>query len=177
MYIETARMIVRIFVLQDADDLQEIFGNALTMEHCEPPYDEEKTRQFLRSFCMDRHGALAAVHKRTGKLIGYILFNALEPGVYEVGWIFNRTFWRQGFAYEACKAVIDHAFGTMDAHKVFAEAIDPVKSVGLMKKLGMQLEGIQRSQKKDNHGNWADLYFYGMTQDDWRAQKTNLEAT
>ena len=38
----------------------------------------------------------------------------------------------------------------------------------LMKKLGMQLEGIQRSQVKDNHGKWADLYFYGMLKEDWK---------
>ncbi len=38
----------------------------------------------------------------------------------------------------------------------------------VMKKLGMHLEGIQRSQTKDLHGNWADLYFYGLLEDDWR---------
>ena len=32
----------------------------------------------------------------------------------------------------------------------------------------MQLEGIQRSQTKDLHGNWVDLYFYGLLEDDWR---------
>ena len=35
----------------------------------------------------------------------------------------------------------------------------------------MQLEGIQRSQTKDNDGNWADLYFYGLLEDDWRNTK------
>ena len=63
--------------------------------------------------------------------------------------------------------MIDYAFGELKAHKVFAEAIDTVKSVSLMQKLGMQLEGIQRSQTKDNHGNWADMYFYGLLADDW----------
>ena len=67
--------------------------------------------------------------------------------------------------------MIDYAFEELKAHKIFAEAIDAVKSVSLMKKLGMQLEGIQRSQTKDNHGNWADLYFYGLLEDDWRKGK------
>ena len=35
-----------------------------------------------------------------------------------------------------------------------------MKSVGLMKKLGMCLEGVQ--QTRDNLGNWADLYLYGI---------------
>ena len=34
----------------------------------------------------------------------------------------------------------------------FAEAIDGIRYVNLMKKLGMKLEGIQRSQVKDNFG-------------------------
>lgn len=168
MYIETQRMIIRSFVSEDAADLHEILGDNETMENCEPAYDFEKTKAFLVSFCIGRKGAVAAVHKESGKLIGYILFNEQDDGVYEIGWIFNRNFWRQGYAFESCKAVIDNAFEEWKVHKIFAESIDAVKSVELMKKLGMQLEGIQRSQTRDNHGNWADLYFYGLLNDDWR---------
>ena len=171
MNIETPRMIIRDFTPEDAADLQEIFGDDETMKNCEPAYDFEKTKEFLTSFCIGRKGAVAAVHKESNKVIGYILFNDADEGVYEMGWIYNRSFWRQGYAYESCKAVIDYAFEELKAHKVFAEAIDTVKSVSLMRKLGMQLEGIQRSQTKDNHGNWADLYFYGLLADDWRKTK------
>ena len=171
MYIETERMIIRDFTQSDATDLHDIFGDAETMENCEPAYDFEKTKAFLTSFCIGRNGAVAAVHKESGKMIGYILFNEFDESVYEMGWIYNRSFWRQGYAFESCKAVIDYAFRDLKAHKVFAEAIDAVKSVGLMQKLGMQLEGIQRSQTKDNHGAWADLYFYGLLEDDWRDNK------
>lgn len=43
-------------------------------------------------------------------------------------------------------------------HKVFAETIDT---------------GIRRSQTKDLHGNWSDLYFYGLLEGDWRKQGTS----
>lgn len=168
MIIETTRMIIRNFVLEDIADLYEILGDNETMKNCEPEYDFEKTKEFLISFCISRKGAVAAVHKESGKMIGYILFNEFNDDVYEMGWIYNRNFWRQGYAYESCKAVIDNAFEELKAHKIFAETIDTVKSVGLMKKLGMQFEGIQRSQTKDNHGNWENLYFYGLLKDDWR---------
>ena len=171
MYIETARMTIRDFKTEDAADLHEILGDAKTMEHCEPAYDFEKTKEFLTSFCVGRNGAVAAVHKESSKMVGYILFNELEMGVFEMGWFFNRSFWGKGLAFESCKAVIDYAFAERKAHKVFAETIDTGKSVGLMQKLGMQLEGIQRSQTKDNHGNWADLYFYGLLEEDWRKKK------
>jgi len=171
MYIETKRMIIRDFTSEDSADLHDIFGDDETMENCEPAYDFEKTEKFLTSFCIGRNGAVAAVHKESGKMIGYILFKRQDEDVYEMGWIYNRSFWRQGYAYESCKAVIDYPFGELKAHKVFAEAIDAVKSVGLMQKLGMQLEGIQRSQTKDLHENWVDLYFYGLLEDDWRKTK------
>ena len=168
MYIETPRMIIRNFTPEDVADLHDIFGDDETMENCEPAYDFEKTKEFLTSFCIARKGAVAVVHKESEKMMGYILFNEFDEGVYEMGWIYNRSFWRQGYAHESCKAVIDYAFRELNAHKVFAETIDSVKSVNLMKKLGMQLEGIQRSQIKDNYGNWADLYFYGLLAGDWR---------
>ncbi len=170
--IETERTRLREFTMDDADDLFEIFGDDETMANCEPAYDRAKTEDFLKNFCIDRHGALAAELKSSQKVIGYILFNKFDDGVYEIGWIFNRAYWRQGYAYESCKALLDHAFEAENAHKIFAEAIDGVKSVGLMKKLGMRLEGIQRKQTKDNAGNWADLYFYGILKEDWEKKST-----
>lgn len=167
MHIETERLIIRDFAPDDAQALQEIFGDAETMKFCEPAYEPEKTREFLETFCIGRRGAVAATLKDGGQLIGYILFKEYEPEVYEIGWIFNRKFWRMGYAYEACRAVVDYGFRTAGAHKLFAEAIDGVKSVGLMKKLGMRHEGTQRSQTRDNDGNWADLYFYGLLRDEY----------
>ena len=166
MNIETARMVIRDFTINDINDMQDILGDAETMKNCEPAYTIEKTADFLQKFCIEKGGAVAAVHKETSKVIGYILFNEFGEGVYEIGWFFNRAFWGQGFAYESCKAVIDYAFDKMNAHKVFAETIDGIKSVNLMKKLEMKPEGIQRSQTKDNFGNWADLYLYGILSED-----------
>lgn len=166
--IETTRLIIRNFTQNDAGDLQDILGDSETMKNCEPAYDFEKTKEFLHSFCIDRNGAVAAVHKQSQKVIGYILFNEIAPGVYEIGWFFNRSYWRQGYAYEACKAVIEYAFCEQNAHKVFAETIDVMKSIGLMKKLGMKPEGVERSQALDNSGSRADLYLYGLTKEEWQ---------
>lgn len=166
MHLNTQRLLIRDFEPGDAADLHAILGDEETMANCEPAYDFAKTERFLSDFCIGRKGAVAAIHRESGRLIGYILFSRLDEGVYEIGWFFNRRYWRQGYAYEACKAVIDHAFDELDAHKIFAETIDSVKSVSLMQKLGMKLEGVQRKQTKDNDGNWADLYFYGLLRED-----------
>lgn len=170
MYLETDRLTIRDFTTEDAPALHEIFGDGETMANCEPAYTFEKTRKFLEEFCIGRRAAAAAVRKEDGKLIGYILLKPLgedeKEDVYEMGWIFHRAYWRQGYAYEACSRVLDYAFDGLHAHKVMAEAIDAVKSVALMEKLGMKREGVQRSHTGDNRGGWADLYLYGMLRED-----------
>jgi RimJ/RimL family protein N-acetyltransferase len=160
--------------LDDTDDMYEYAKRAdVTLYLTWSPHAEKAyTFQYLK-YLQTRYRAgdfydWAICDKESGKMMGYILFKRQDEGVYEMGWIYNRQFWRQGLTFESCKAVIDYAFTELKAHKIFAEAIDAVKSVGLMQKLGMQLEGIQRSQTRDNHGNWADLYFYGLLEDDWR---------
>lgn len=166
MYLETERMTVRDFAMDDLEDLQAILGDEETMAYSEPTYTRERTAEFLRQFCVEKKGAVAAVLKATGRVIGYILFHELDEGVYEMGWFFNRTCWGKGYALEACKAVVDHAFNQQNAHKIFVETIDGGRSVGLMKKLGMKPEGIRRSQVKDRFGTWADLYLYGLLAED-----------
>lgn len=165
MELRTSRLLLRDFLISDASDLQEILGDEETMEFMEPPYTPAQTTAFLEEFCIARHGAAAAVLE--GKVIGYLLFHPLEPDVYELGWIFHRAYWRKGYAWEACWALMRYGFEEKNAHKLMAETIDGVKSVGLMKKLGMRPEGIQRRHTRDNRGNWADLYLYGILREEF----------
>jgi len=156
--------------MDDLSDLYEIFSDPKVMENAEPPYDKENTETFLKEFCIERDpkGGYAAVLKETGKVIGYVLFCSVdEPEIYEIGWIFNKDYWRKGYAFEICNSLISHAFEDMELHKVYAEAIDSDKSVSLMKKLGMTLEGIQRKQTKSATGAWHDLHRYAILHEDY----------
>ena len=166
MHIVTDRLIIRDFHISDVNDLHEILGNSETMKYCEPAYNFEQTKSFLQDFCIAKKGAFAAVHKDSQKVIGYVLFNAWEASVYELGWIFNKNFWRQGYAYEACSSIISYAFEKLNVRKIVAETIDTQKSIGLMQKLGMQLDEIQKNASKDNCGNLADVYLYQIVRND-----------
>ena len=163
MQIETARLVIREFSVEDAEELQEILGDRETMQYSEAAYTLEKTKKFLQEFCIAKHGALAAVHAESGKVIGYILFKEIGEAVYEIGWFFNRTYWRQGYAFEACKAVINHAFVNLKARKIFAETIDAVKSLSLMKKLGMKQEEVQNDRARDILGNPVDMWVFAIS--------------
>lgn len=173
MELETRRLLIRAFAPDDAEGLQAILGDAEVMEHCEPAYCLEKTRRFLTEFCIAKQGAVAAVEKKSGRLVGYILFCPLEAGVYEIGWFFRRDVWRQGYAYEACRAVMDDAFRSRRARRIFAGTADGVKSVGLMKKLGMRFEGTETSAAADS-GAPVSLYLYGISHEDWAKAKKDF---
>ncbi len=162
LMIETNRLQIRNFLQRDAQDLYEILGDAETMQYSEPAYSFEKTEMFIEEFCIGQGGAFAAVHKQTDKVIGYLLFHRVAAGEYEIGWFFNRAYWRRGYAYEASKAIIEYGFDRWKAKRIFAQTIDAVKAVPLMKKLKMQFEGVQKGKIKDNQGNEADLYCYGL---------------
>lgn len=165
MYIRTKRLVIRDYSPSDWRDLHEIFSDPVVMKECEPAYSEEQTRDALDYF-IKKSIAYAVCLADSGKVIGHALFNQLPPpdeeGVYEIGWIYNRNYWRNGYAFEAAKALIDYGFQELKLHKICAETIDPVKSVGMMKKLGMNHEGTFRSHTKDLDGNWVDLYWYAI---------------
>lgn len=163
MHLVTDRLIIRDFCISDVDDLHEILGDTETMKYCEPAYTFEQTQSFLLDFCIEKKGAFAVVHKSTQKVIGYILFNAWDSSTYEMGWIFNKNFWRQGFAYEACSNIIPYALEKLNINKIVAETIDQHKSVGLMKKIGMKYKELQKNASKDSSGNLVDMYVYEIT--------------
>ena len=169
MKIETSRLLLGDFTMEDFPDLWEIFGDPVTMEHVYP-YTEQETKDFLRTFCVERTppGACATVRKDSGRVIGYLLCKQIDaPGIYELGWVFHRSIWRQGYAYEAVSALMDHLFRGQSAHKVMAETEDAVRSLGLMEKLGLRREGVFRRHCLGADGQWHDLYWYGLLRDEY----------
>ncbi len=166
---KTDRLLIREFIPEDVNDLYEILGDEETMVYVEPKYDFQKVQSFLIEFCIECRGAVAAVHKESQKMIGYILFNEIEKGIYELGWIFNKNYWQQGYAYETCSKVIEYAFYELGAYKIVAETADKEKSVKLMRKLGMRQEGIQCNYTKDTRGNLLDFYTFSISKEDYKS--------
>ena len=67
MNIETGRMIIRDFTMNDINDMQDILGDAETMKNCEPAYTIEKTADFLQKFCIEKKGLLLRYTKTPPK--------------------------------------------------------------------------------------------------------------
>ena len=168
--IETERLLLRRFSERDAEDLYAILGDEEAMAYLEPAYDFAKTKRFLLDFCIRRNGAVAAEHKESRRVIGYLLFHETEPGEFELGWVFLRDIWRRGYAFEACRALIDDAFSRQNALRLFAQTTDSVRSVALMRKLDMRCEEVQRQPISFPNGG-ADLYRFVLTKADREAMR------
>ncbi len=67
---------------------------------------------------------------------------------------------------------MEYCFCDLKLHKVATEAVDGVKSVGWMEKLGMKREGDTEKSGKNNEGNWADLCLYGLLQDEFQSMRS-----
>lgn len=100
--------------------------------------------------------------------IGWILLipdDGIGPEV-EIGWRLNRAAWGHGFAPEAARPVVEHAFETLGLERIVAD-IDPrnLASLRVAEKLGMRHVGDGR------HGA-APCKCYVMARADFRAVAT-----
>lgn len=84
----------------------------------------------------------------------------------ELGYWLLPKYWKQGIVTEALKAVVDHAFTTMNIHRIFAESEDDNPgSIATLKKLGFQYEGTKRECEIKN-GRFINLEMYALLNKD-----------
>ena len=164
---ETERLILRQFRETDLPDLFEYLSDeeVLQFEPYKPINIAEMTEELRSRIASDE--MIAVELKSTGKLIGNIYLGKRDFYALEIGYVFNKRFWGQGFAKESCAAVIKKAF-SMGIHRVFAEC-DPqnIRSWKLLESLGLEREAHLKQNVyfwTDEHGNplWKDTYIYAV---------------
>lgn len=76
----------------------------------------------------------------------------------------------KGFMHEALEAVLDHAFGTLNLHRVMANYIPRnERSARVLQKLEFRREGIARGYLRIN-GRWQDHILTSRTNHAWHLQ-------
>ena len=71
----------------------------------------------------------------------------------ELTYALGRFYWRQGYATEAGRAIIDEGFGKLGVARI-VNAVDPRNNntVNLMKRLGFRIEANRAAQNIANYG-------------------------
>jgi len=184
VYLETDRLLLRRFTVDDLDDLVALDSDPAVMRYLTdgiPTPREEIETDHLPTFLSyyergDRWGFWAAVHRASGSFLGWF---HLRPGdgdaddEPELGYRLVSSAWDCGYATEGSKALIDKAFSQLGARRVHAETmVVHTASRRVLEKAGLlfvrhfvadwpvRIEG-------DEHGDVE----YALTREQWEAAR------
>ena len=177
--LETSRLRLRRFSLDDAADVFEYASDQETTRHVfwHPHASLHETIEFLnRHVQLAQNGETsewAVEHKADRKMIGTCGFSWWRPehGKAELAYALSRKYWNQGLVTEAATACIDYGFGTMGLNRIEARCMpDNVGSERVMQKCGMRCEGTLR-QTMLVKGKYIDLKLYAILREEWEQRK------
>ncbi len=157
--VETERLVLRRFALQDAADLFEYLHQPIASCFLSLALEDVKAAEREALDRSSQDTAVAVCLRTSGKLIGD-LFADPEGDTFSVGWNFNPSFSGKGYAYEAATALFNHLFVERAARRLYAYVEDTnTASQRLCERLGMRQEGLFKefiSFRNDERG--APIY-------------------
>ena len=149
---ETERLILREWILEDAENFFELNNNPDVIRYTgDPPFDSVKaTREFIRNydaFNKEGMGRWVCILKETGENIGWCGLRKKPEGFVDLGYRFHRRHWNIGFATEAGQICLAYGFSHLNLEIIVAHAmIENKASSRVMKKLGMRYIGQEISE-------------------------------
>lgn len=168
--IETERLIIRQFELQDWEAVHSYTGDATVMTYIdEGQMSETQTKQFVEKNSSDQAEAFPVLLKSQNKLIGHMVFHPWFGHLtYEIGWVFHLNHQGKGYATEAAKALVRYCFESLHSHRIIAtcQPENPA-SYRVMEKIGMNREGHFRKCNYRGKNVWWDEYFYAILEEEW----------
>jgi RimJ/RimL family protein N-acetyltransferase len=176
MNIETGRLVLRMFRESDTGAYAEMMGDAEVVRFLggKVMSRQEAWRNMamvLGHWHLRGYGFWAVEERASGALVGRVGCWRPEgwPGL-EVGWTLRRAHWGRGYATEAARASLEHAFTTLDEAHVIS-LIDPnnTSSIRVAERLGERPEG-----------EWEvfgiKVVVYGIDREEWRARRDSHAA-
>jgi RimJ/RimL family protein N-acetyltransferase len=132
----------------DFPALCQIMQDSLTMTAYEGPFTATEVQTWLdrqiSNYHQYGHGLWAVMLRDSGEMIGQCGITWQDIAgkrVVEVGYLFNRNYWHQGFAIEAARAALEWAFANLDVAAVYAQVRDTnIASLNVAIRLGMSIE-------------------------------------
>lgn len=183
--IETERLILRRFVIADTREMFENWANDCEVTkylRWQPHKSVEESKEILAKWIASyQHQCCynwAIVPKGYGKVIGSITIISMNEDARrcKVGYCIGKNFWGQGIMTEALRAVVHYLLIEVNFNRVQAmHHLDNIASGKVMKKVGMQYEGVLREYSLDNKGMVKDLGLYSVLKSDIFQQVNNFD--
>ena len=167
-YLETERLILREFKIEDAYDMYHHWANdeQVTRYLTWPPHQSiEDTKQLLASWIQlyekgDSYN-WGIVVKDKSTLIGSISVTNIvqKTNIVEIGYCIGQAYWGHGYVAEALKEVISYLFKEGYDLVRARHAKNNPHSGRVMQKAGMKYEGTFRKHGKNNQGVVDDVVY------------------
>jgi RimJ/RimL family protein N-acetyltransferase len=127
-----------------------------------------------------RRLAYAQFDAATDAFIGTTSFYEIDPLSRSIAightWL-GRSWWATGHNLESKLLLLTFAFEQLEAVRVVWHTdIRNERSQAAIAKLGAQREGVLRKHRLRRDGSWRDTVQYAMTDDDWQAARSALNA-
>lgn len=173
----TDRLVLRPVAPEDAPAVQAladdpvVAANVLTVRH---PYTLEDAVRWIQTHREEQDRGEVMVRaitlRQSGAIVGAIgLHIDADNARAELGYWLGKDHRGVGYATEAGRAMLDHAFRALDLHRVYANHFPHNPGSGrLLEKLGMQREGRLRQHVRKDQA-FEDLVVYGVLREEWEA--------
>ena len=167
MILETKRLILREMTREDFPLLCKHLQDVEVMYAYEHAFSDAEVwegieKQFQR-YEKDGFGVLSVILKENEELIGQCGLS-MQPceneEVLEIGYIFQKKYWHNGYAIEAAIACREYAFNELKADEVFSLIrTDNISSQNVAKRNGMS---IRREYVKQYNGKGIPHYVFSV---------------
>lgn len=143
--LETERLILRTFTLEDAPLIYELNLDPDVIRYTfDPIKDIEHAKEVLEKtilpqYALYNHGRWAVYQKSDMEFTGWCGLKARpERNEIDLGYRFRKKFWGKGYATEAAFACIKYGFEKLNLHSIVGRAIpDNKSSIKVLQKCGM----------------------------------------
>jgi RimJ/RimL family protein N-acetyltransferase len=141
--IETERLLLRGFNLDDAEDLFVLNSDSEVIKYTGDLAfrDVNDAKQFIKTYSTynkNGYGRWAVVLKPELEFIGWCGIKLNEENQIDLGFRFFRSKWGKGYATESSKAVLKYAFETLQLNEIVGRVIpENIGSVKVLEKIGM----------------------------------------
>lgn len=174
-HLETERLRLRPVTLMDAEDMFEYASREDNTYYVFNTHRTLADTQFsiANYFMMNPLGKFGIELKNEKKLIGTIDLRVdMKKSKAELGYVLNQAYFKKGYVTEAALKLLELAFETLELEKVVSSCdARNTPSEAVMKRLGMQKEGVSRHHEIWKNGEWINMLFYSILKDEYFSQK------
>lgn len=155
--IHTQRLILRNFLPQDGVPLREMIAQYMASPYGkfdrQWPTDEQSVAGVSAWFAQG-DSYLAVCSRADGGFLGFVSLNPGEDNAFDLGYCLDFRQHGRGYALEACRAALRHAFEQLGAARITSgTARDNAPSCRLLGRLGFVITGQgEGSFANDEHG-------------------------